>query len=169
MLRRNRPQLVRERRRLGDNLLELPDHVAHQRFNAGGGRRLRVLQRLHLGHHEGLGLDIAHQPHALHAFGEDKPALVGHAHNLVHRGQRSHRVQIGRLGRVQARIQLRRNHDRPLLAQRLDQLDGALPAHRQRQHRVGKQNSVPDRQDRNPAHTGGVLLEKNLEESGIGG
>ena len=55
-------------------------------------------------------------------------------------------VQVGRLGRVQARIKLRRDNDRPLLAQRFDQLDRAFPAYRQRQHRVGKQNRVPHRQ-----------------------
>ena len=61
----NRPQLVGERRRLGDDLLELRDHVAHQRFNARAVAGVRVLQSLDLGHHEGLGLRIAHQPHPL--------------------------------------------------------------------------------------------------------
>ena len=107
------PQFVGERRRLGDDLLELLDDVAHQGFKARRGRRRHVLQRLHLGHHKGLGLGIAHQAHAAYALGKDKTALVGHAHNFVHGGQGSHGVQIGRLGRVQARIQLRRHHDLP--------------------------------------------------------
>ena len=56
-------------------------------------------------------------------------------------------------GRVQARIQLRGDHNRPLLAQRFNQLDGAFPADRQRQHGVGKQNRVANRQNRNPARS----------------
>ena len=114
-----------------------------------------VLQRLDFGHHERLGLDVAHQPHPLHALGEHKPALVGHAHNLVHRGQRSNVVQISRLGRVQAGVQLRGHHDGPLLAQRLDQLDGAFAANRKRQNSMGKQNGIPNRQNGNTAHAGG--------------
>ena len=151
-IRGNRPQLIGERLRFADNLLELADDIAHQRFRAGVVAGSVVLQNLDLGDHEGFGLRIAHQPHPLHALGEDKAALVGHAHNLVHRGQRSHGVQIGRLGRVQPRVQLRRHNNRPLLAQRLDQLNGTLPAHGQGQHRMGKENSVADRQDGNPAH-----------------
>ena len=81
------------------------------------------------------------------AFGEDKPALVGHLHDLVHRGQRADGVQIARLRRVQARIPLRRHHDRPFVAQRLDELDGAFPAHRQRQHGMGKQDGIANRQN----------------------
>ena len=148
-VRRNGPQLVGERRRLGDNLLELRDDVAHQRLEAGAGRRLDILQRLDLGHHERLGLRVAHQPDPLHAFGKHKTALVGHAHDLVHRGQRAHRVHVVGLGRVQARIELRRHNNGPLLAQRLDQLDGAFPAHGQGKNGMGKQNRIPDRQNRN--------------------
>ena len=122
-----------------------------------------VLQRLDLGDHEGLGLGIAHQAHAAHAFGEDKAALVGHAHDFVHRGQGSDGMQIGGLGRVQARVELRRDHDGPFLAQRFDQLNGAFPAHGQRQHGVGKQDCIANRQNGDPARSRGVLLRWSLE------
>jgi hypothetical protein len=58
-----------------------------------------VLQRLHSAIMNGsVWTNVAHQPHPLHAFGEDKAALVGHAHNLVHRGQRSHACRSAGLG-----------------------------------------------------------------------
>ena len=151
----NGPQLVGQRRRLGDNLLELADHVAHQRFDARSWLPAPTSSSgLDLGHHERLGLDVAHQPHPLHAFGKDKAALVGHAHDLVHRGQGAHGMQIAGLGRVQAGVELRGHHNGPLFAQRLDQLDGALAANRQRQNGVGKQDGVPHGQDGNSAHAG---------------
>ena len=55
------PQFVGKGRRLGDDLLELRNHDAHQGFDIG--RRLRLLgfEGLHLGDHEGLGLDEADQ------------------------------------------------------------------------------------------------------------
>ena len=95
----------------------------------------------------------------LHALGKDKAALVGHAHHFVHRGQGSHGMQVGGLGRVQAGIHLGRHHNGPLLAQRLNQLDGAFPAHRQRQNGMRKQNSVPDRQNGDPAHSAVFFVE----------
>ena len=79
-------QLVRERGRFRDDLLELADHIAHQRLDDGGVFRLDVFDSLDLGDHEGLGLDVAEQPNALDALGKDKAALVGHPHNLVHGG-----------------------------------------------------------------------------------
>ncbi len=161
-IRGDGPQFIGERLRIVDDLLELADHVAHQSFRAGRRLRFHVLQRLHLGHHEGLRLRIANQPHPLHTLGEDKPALVGHAHNLVHRGQGSHQMQVGRLGRVQPRVQLSHDNDCPFLAQRLDQLDGAFAAHREGQDSVGKEDRIPDRQDGNPAHRRGVLCGRGF-------
>ena len=102
-VRGDRLQFVGKRRRLGNDLLKLPDDIPHQGFELGRNRRLPVLQRFNLRHHERLGLDEAHQAHSAHSLGKDKPALVGHAHNLMHRGQGAHCVQISRLGRIQAR------------------------------------------------------------------
>ena len=154
----NRPQLIGERLRLGDDLLELRNHVAHQRLRIGRGRRFGILQNLHFGHHERLGLRVAHQTHPLNAFGEDETALVGHAHDLVHGSQRSHRVHVGWFWRVQTRVLLSYHHDGTFLAQRLDQLDRTLPAYGQGQHRVRKENRIPNRQDSDPAQNGGAFI-----------
>ena len=154
---RDGPQFVGERRRLGDDLLELADHVAHQGLELRRAGRRQILHRLHLGHHERLGLDKTHQPHPVHALGKDKAALVGHAHNFVHRGQGANPVQVRWLGRVQARIELRRDHNGSLLAQRFNQMDGALTAYGQRQDGVRKQNRIAYGQNGNDTHSRCVL------------
>ena len=154
----NGPQFVGEGRRFGDDLLELVDDVAHQRFDAGVGFGLDILKLLDLGDHEGLGLDVAQQLDPADAFGEDEAALVGHAHHFVHGGQGADLVHVVGLGRIEPGIELRGNDDRALLAQRLDELDGALAADRQRQHSMGKQHGIADGEDRNPASVQMVRL-----------
>ena len=62
---------------------------------------------------------------------------------------RAHGVQIRRLGRILTRIALRHHKNRLLLAQRLNQLDRAIAPHRQRQHRMRKEDGIPYRQHRN--------------------
>jgi hypothetical protein len=52
------------------------------------------------------------------------------------------------LGRVDARIALRHHHHGLFVAKRLDELDRALPAHRQGQNGMRKQNRIPNRQNR---------------------
>jgi len=80
-------QLIRERGGLGNNLLELADHHADQGLHVGGGLDLFGVHGLDLGDHEGLGLGITDKPDALYPLGEDKAALIGHADDLVDRGQ----------------------------------------------------------------------------------
>ena len=58
-------------------------------------------------------------------------------------------VQVGRLRRILPRIPLRDHQDRLLFAERLDELDGALPPDRERKNCVGKKHRVPHWQNRN--------------------
>ena len=132
-----------------DNLLELAHHVALQRLRLGRRRRLNLFDRLALRRHKRRDLRKLAQPHPLIALGKHEEALVRHLDDLVHGRAGADVVQVGRLRRILARIALRHHQDRLLLAQRLDQLDRALPAHRQRQNRMGKQHGVPYRQNRN--------------------
>ena len=163
---RDGAQLVGEGGRFGNDLLELGYDVAHQRLGVRRGSRLDVFESLNLGHHEGLGLGEAQQAHAANALGKDKAALVGHAHNLVHRGDGAHGVHIVGLGQVLARVHLRRHHDGPLLAQGFDQLNGAFAADGQRKNGVRKKNGLPDRQNRNSADSRCVLGDGFLGWSG---
>jgi len=91
--------------------LELSDDVAHHRFSARRRLRFRVFKHLHFGDQEGFSLQVAQHAHPFQALRKDESALIGHAHDLVHRGQRSHRMQIVRLGRVEPRVQLSHDHD----------------------------------------------------------
>jgi len=147
----NGPQLIGKRRRLRDDLLELADHIAHQRLELCRGCRGYVLYRLYFCHHKRLGLDKTYQPYPVHTLSEDKTALVGHSHNLVHGCQGAHAVQVGGLGSIQARIELCRNHNRPLFTQRFNELDGTFATYRQRQDGVRKQDRIAHRQNGNEA------------------
>ena len=60
----------------------------------------------------------------------------------------THRVQIGALGRILARVLLRNHEDRLVLAQRLDQLNRTLATHGHRLHLFRKQHLIPHRQNR---------------------
>ena len=112
---------------------------------------------LDLGDHERLGLDEADQADALHAFGKDEPALVGHAHHFMHRGQGADRVHVVGGGRVQAGVLLGGDDDGALFAQGLDELDGAFAADGKWQNGMGKQDGVPHRQDGDSPQVGGGL------------
>ena len=110
--------------------------------------------RLDRGGHERLKLVELAQLHPLRALGEDEQALVGHLDDLVYGRKRAHRVQIAGLRGVHARIALRHHHHRLFVAKRLDELDRALPAYRQGQNGMGKQDRIPYgqyRQDPPPA------------------
>ena len=66
----------------------------------------------------------------------------------MHGCQRAYAVQIGGLGNIDTRLTLRDHHDGFILSQRIDKLHRALAAHRQRQHRVRKQDRVAHGQHR---------------------
>ena len=146
---RNRLQVVRKRRRRTHNLLELAHHIALQRLRLRRRHRLNLFHRLALRGHKRAVLGKLAQPHPLVALGKNKQALVRHLHHFMHRRARANVVQVRSLRRVLPGVPLRHHQNRLLLAQRLDQQDRALPPHRQRQHRMGKQHCVPHRKHRN--------------------
>ncbi len=149
----NRSQLVRQGRRLRDNLLELAHHIALQRLGARCRRRLGLLQVFYLRHHERLGLHKPHQPHPFHALGEDKPALIRHANDLVNGGQRPYSVQVGGRGCIDARVDLGGHNNRALIPQRFNQLNRALPANCKRQNSMREKNCIANGKHSNPANT----------------
>ena len=87
------------------------------------------------------------QPHPLQAFGKNEQALVGHLYYFVNDGKRSDRIEIAGLGGIDAGFALRHHHDGLVFAQRINELNRTLPAHRQGQHGVGEKNRIPHRQD----------------------
>ena len=70
------------------------------------------------------------------------------------------------LGESRRGIDLGGHDDGPLFAQRLDQLDGALPANGKRQNGMRKQNGIADRQNGNPAHSGVQFFRMRLFRGG---
>ncbi len=156
-------QFIRQRGGFGHDLLELADHHADEGLHIGGGLDLFGVHGLDLGNHEGLGLNITDKPYALHAFSEDKAALVGHTDDFVNRGQGADFVHVFRSRRVLAGIFLRRHDDGAVLAQRLNQLDGTLPADGEGQNGVRKENGIADGKNRHPLHGRfGIRGSKNL-------
>ena len=127
-----RGQLVRQRGRAGNNLLEEREHVALQRFNLCvlGGDDFR--DGVHRCAHERLQLGVLRDLDSLQTFGENKQALVGHAHNLVHHRQRPDGEQVRRLRRIDPCLPLGHHHNGLVFTQGIDQLDRTFPAHRKR-------------------------------------
>ena len=155
---RDRAQLVGECRRFRDDLLELRHHVAHQRLEArnsvAGSTSSSVSTSAIM---NGSVCDIAHQAHPAHAFGEHESALVGHAHDFVHRGQCAYSVQVFRLGRSSrgsscAATTIVRSSP----SDSISWIELSRPTVK-RQHSMGKQHRIPDRQNRNPAHPGNLF------------
>ena len=131
-----------------------------------------ALQGLGLG--RGYGLDLSTVSHsavmngviwvkfakfdALVALGEDEEALVRHLDHFVDGGAGADVVQVGGLRHVLAGVALGDDQDGLLLAERLDELDGALAADSERQYRVGEEDGVAHGQDRDgPASSGHVF------------
>ena len=134
----HRGELIRQRRRSGNNLLKQSQNIALQSLDFRTLGRNRFRNRVHSCPHKWRQLGKLHQPHPLQAFGENKQALVGHFYDFVHDRQGPDGVQIGRLRRVDASFALRHHYNRLVLAQRIDQLDRAFPAHGQGQNGVRK-------------------------------
>ena len=92
---------------------------------------------------KGVKLGELGESHPLQAFGKDEQALVGHLDDFVDDRQSSHRVEVAGLGSIDAGFALRHHHDGLVLAQRINQLDRALPAYGQGQHGVRETTPYP--------------------------
>jgi hypothetical protein len=127
----------------GHNLLKLRQHIPLQRLGLRRCLQANLLQRLVLRSQERLRLRKVPQPHPLRTLRKDEEALVRHLHHLVDGRARPDQVQVRTLRHILAGVALGDDENRLLLAQRLNQLDGALAAHRQRQHRMGEKHRIP--------------------------
>ena len=145
-------KFIRQSRRAGHDLLEQSKNVALQRFHLGALGRNGFRHRIHPTTHEGRQLREFSQPHPLQAFGKNKQALVGHLDDFVDDGEGSDGVEIAGLRGIDASFALRHHHDGLVFAQRINELNRALPTHGQGQHGMGEQHRIPHRQDRqNPS------------------
>ncbi len=153
-------ELIRQRRRAGDDLLEQRQHVALQalRSRRSWARLISGMDSTR-GAHERRQLRVFGDLHALQALGEDEQALVGHAHHFVHHRQAADGEQVGGLGSVDARLALRHHNDGLVLTQRINQLNRAFAADGQRQHRVREQNGVAHGQNRQRAGLFRIVAE----------
>ncbi len=141
-------QVVRQGRRRGDDLAELADDIALQGLELGRIRRDDLMNGFELGREERLHLRKIRQFDALGALGEDEEALVGHLDDLMDGRPGADGMQVGSEGGVLAGVALGDHQDRLLLAEGLDELDGALTAHGQGQNGVGEQNRISNRENR---------------------
>ena len=146
-IQRNGLELVGKGRRGGDDLLELRDHVALQRFQLGAFTWIHFRQVVDRSHHEWLYLGKLSQFDPLGALGKHKEALIGHFDYFVHRRQGAYGVQIAGLGAIHALVALRDHHDGLLLSQGLNELNRAFPADGQRQYGVWKEHRAANGQD----------------------
>ena len=163
-IQRDGLQLVGERGRGGDDLLELGNHIPLQRFQLGALARIHLRQMIDRSHHEWLELGKFSQLDPLGALGKDEEALVGHFDDFVHRRQGADGIQVAGLRTVHAFVALRDDHDGLLLSQGLNELNRALPADGQRQHGMGKQDRAANGQNgQDPA-----LRATLLPPTGIG-
>jgi len=122
-------KLVGKSGRTGDNLLKEREHVALQRFNFRAVGRNRFRNRRHASAHKGRKLRKLAEAYPLQTLSEHKETLVGHLDDFVDDGRGTDGVEIGGLRAVDAGLALRHHDDGLIFSQRIDQLDGTLPAY----------------------------------------
>ncbi len=126
-------ELVREVRRGGNNLLEQADYVLPQGLDLSARRRLDVRQPVHLRAQEGLGRGEFRSADARNAFAEEQQVVLGDFDGLMHHAHRADLEEIVGGRRLDARIELRDDGKRPVLAERLHQGERGGAADRDRQ------------------------------------
>ena len=85
------------------------------------------------------------QAHALQTFGKYEKALVGHLDDFVDYGGRADGIKVTSLRAIDAGFALRHHHDSFVFSERIDQLDGTLPAYGKGQDGVRKQDGIAHR------------------------
>ena len=156
------PQLLGQVRRHPDDLGELLLHRAGQRLD------LRCLaddlrQVLDLGGQVGIVRDRLDEADALHPLDQDPQRPVGHLDHLVDDGDRADLVEVVPAGRLGLRVLDREEREHPLARDDVvDQLDRALLADRERRHRLGEDDGLLQRQDRQAHALGGGLAHVAL-------
>jgi hypothetical protein len=74
----------------------------------------------------------------------------------------AHSIKIAGLGAINAGLALRHHHDGLVLSQRIDQLDGTLPAYREGKDGVRKQDGIAHRKDGQSPYVVCFPMLKNL-------
>ena len=147
-------QLLGQVRSHPDDLRELLLHGPGERLDLG---RVRddLGQVLELGDEVGLVLDRLDEPDALDALDEDPQRPVGHLDHLVDDGDGADAVEVVPARRVGLLVLDGEEGEHPLAGDDVvDQLDRALLADRERRHRLGEDDGLLQRQDRQPQVVG---------------
>ena len=133
-------QVIRQRRRKLHDLLEHRRHAANQRVKVRFLRaRGNVRQRLHPGAQERFHLRDFLNGDPLQPFHKDEQTLAGKLDDLVNEGHRPDLKQVNRLGVIHPGIALGDDADVFFFFfEIVDELQGTVPTHRQRQNGVGK-------------------------------
>ena len=166
-----RLQVVRQERRERHDLLKVRLDVALERVDLEAvvvGERLGRLR--HARAEEGLGRHHLLEPQPHEALHDQAQAAVGQLEHLVNVGRHADRVQVGGGGLLHGRVALREHPDQlPARHRVVDEAHGALPRHGERHERVGKQDRVPKRKNRQlgrhgerPVTRGAFLRGKTL-------
>ena len=135
-------KLVRKGRRGGNDAPKIRDDVLLQGHKLKPRGRGNFRDGLDRGGHEWLELLEVIELDALAALGEHEEALVGHFDNFMDRRQGAVPEEIGRLRGVLPRVALSDHDDGALLAEGLNEMDGAVAADCQRQNGMRKQDRV---------------------------
>ena len=138
-------------RQVGDERHDLAEHAEQAGAQGVDLTRLPglVLDLLDARHQVGLFAHELRHAHALQALHQDAHRAVGQLDHLVRQPHRTDRVQQVRSGRLHLRI-LARDHGQQAVAGEhvVDELDAALLADGQRDHRVREHHRVAQRQHR---------------------
>ena len=147
-------QLFGQVRRHPDDVGELLLHRARERFHLGRFRD-DLRQVLQLGDEIGLVLDLLDEPDPLDALDEDPQRPVGHLDHLVDDRDGADAVEVIPARRVGLLVLDREKREHPLAGDDVvDQLDRALLADGERRHRLGEDDGLLQRQDREPEPVG---------------
>ncbi len=146
----------RDREHLGrqvlerQQLLDPPAHGADQRLGLHAPAGLFVRRQGAYAHPAGpLVLDEGIDARLREALHQHLHAAVGHAQDAHHHGHGAHAVEVVGLRGLDVALALRHEQHQPVAGQRvLDRGDRALARHEERQHHVGKDHQLPQREHR---------------------
>ncbi len=108
------------------------------------------LDLFHLDHVEGIVRKEAEDSPSALPFHQHLHCSIGKLQPLNGRPQRTHAIDVLILGVIDLGILLQRKKDLLVLFHRgLDRLDGSVPADKNRDHHVGKEDDIPEGKERN--------------------
>ena len=141
-------EVVGEVGRGGNDLLKQADHVLPQRFHLGREGGIDFLQLFDARPQERLGGRELAYTDARGALAEQQQVLARHADGLVHHAKGADFIQVLRLRRIHARIELRDDRQGAAFAHALHQRHRTGAADGDGQHRAGVEHDIAHRQNR---------------------